>query len=65
MTKLVVPRSIEAHKNEDVQFVADLISAFEKEKNLERKVLLGMRIAQLMLKGVRFERLEMRNRKTT
>lgn len=46
----------------DDQFVADLLNAFENEKNRMLKAFYEYRICQLMLKGVAYERLEVEKR---
>jgi hypothetical protein len=47
----------------DDQFVADLLYAYEIETDRVRKFYFAYRICQLMLKGVKYERLEMRKKR--
>lgn len=53
-------RAREPEKPADTEFVADLLAAYDREQVNERKAMLAVRIVQLLLKGVNFERLEMK-----
>lgn len=49
-------------KPEDYDFVLDLMTAYDRATVKENKVMLAARISELLLKGVSFERLEMKGK---